>query len=101
MCTWVSLITAPGRNVQVKHDVKARLTLSAGGAAGGEGQRNHIQVLANSIVATVLILMHVRSLRTEDGFSLGRKSPETDVLVVGIVAYVNAMLLTGQKSDES
>ncbi|KAF5858135.1 hypothetical protein ETB97_004782, partial [Aspergillus alliaceus] len=43
---------------KVKHDVKARLTLSATGSEGGEGQRTHIQVLANSIVATVLILAH-------------------------------------------
>lgn len=76
---------------QVKHDIKARLTLSATGTAGGEGPRNHIQVLANSIVATVLTIAHAYVLSknpsTESCFSLGKHA--ADVLMVGIVAYVN------------
>lgn len=87
--------------VQVKHNEKSRYTQSASGAAGGESQRNHIQVLANSIVATVLILLHVRSLRVGGGFTLGRKSPEADVFVVGIVAYVALSLFQVRKGKRS
>ena len=79
---------------QVKHDVKARLTLSATGTVGSaEDQRTHIQVLANSIVATVLILLHARLIGSgnEDSFfSFGRQTPAADVLVVGIVAYYSS-----------
>lgn len=77
---------------QVKHDVKARLTLSATGTVGSaEDQRTHIQVLANSIVATVLILLHTRLLGGGDSFfSFGRQTPAADVLLVGIVAYYSS-----------
>ncbi|KAK8216152.1 integral membrane protein DUF92-domain-containing protein [Phyllosticta capitalensis] len=47
---------------KVKHDIKARLTHSSGGGAGGEGPRTHVQVLANSAVASVLVLLHAWSL---------------------------------------
>jgi hypothetical protein len=75
----------------VKHDIKAQLTLSATGSHGGEGARTHIQVLANSIVATVLSLAHAWVLRNNGGptavcFSNGRHA--ADLLAVGIVAYV-------------
>lgn len=70
--------------------MKARLTLSSSGASGGEGPRTHIQVLANSVVASVLILLHYRQLRARgsikdaemDCWSYGE-----DLLVVGIVRY--------------
>ena len=77
--------------VQVKHEVKSRLTLSAAGAEGGEGPRNHIQVLANSVVATMLSIAHaiVLSKSSSDScFSLGHNT--ADILIVGIVAYVAA-----------
>ncbi|KAF7125269.1 hypothetical protein CNMCM5793_001447 [Aspergillus hiratsukae] len=78
---------------KVKHEVKARLTLSATGAEGGEGQRTHIQVLANSVVATVLVLLHawvlVGSDKEEGCFSVGGRAG--DVLVVGIVANYAAV----------
>lgn len=78
---------------QVKHDVKARLTLSSSGASGGEGPRTHIQVLANSVMASVLILLHYRQLRARgatqdvdiDCWPYGE-----DLLVVGIVRYLGA-----------
>jgi hypothetical protein len=80
---------------QVKHDIKAQLTLSATGSHGGEGARTHVQVLANSVVATVLSLIHAWVLRdtsnndvdgpTAECFSNGRHA--ADLLVVGIVAY--------------
>jgi uncharacterized membrane protein len=41
---------------KIKHDVKSRLTLSS---TGGEGARTHIQVLANSGVASVLVLLQL------------------------------------------
>lgn len=74
----------------MKHDIKASKTLSATGSGAGDGQRNHIQVLANSIVASVLILWHTWILKNsgEDGFSLGRVTPMADVVAVGIVACV-------------
>ncbi|KAI9836650.1 MAG: hypothetical protein M1819_001284 [Sarea resinae] len=78
---------------KVKHDVKSRLTQSASGASGGEGSRTHIQVLANSLVASVLILLHARELYRRDTsgaelcFSAGRE----DILFVGIVANYAAV----------
>lgn len=76
--------------LQVKHDVKAKLTQSATGSSGGEGARNHIQVIANSGVASVLILLHYWQLKKEgrlEGKGLCFQK-NSDVLVVGIVAYV-------------
>ncbi|KAL8809460.1 MAG: hypothetical protein Q9223_006949 [Gallowayella weberi] len=75
---------------KVKHDVKARLTLSSSGSSGGESQRTHIQVLANSAVASVLILLHYRQLLARDK---SRTAGEAcwpygeDLLVIGIVRY--------------
>ena len=74
--------------MQVKHDVKAKLTQSANGSSGGEGARNHIQVLANSGVASILILLHLWQLKKEGRYE-GRDlcfHKKSDVLVVGIVA---------------
>lgn len=78
---------------KVKHDVKANLTLSSSGSSGGEGARTHIQVLANSVVASVLILLHYRQLRTGRTFG---ESDEcwaygNDLLVVGIVSNYAAV----------
>ncbi|PQE04751.1 integral membrane DUF92 protein [Rutstroemia sp. NJR-2017a BBW] len=83
---------AGSRVTKVKHDVKAKLTMNAKGASGGEGARTHVQVLSNSIVASVLTLMHAYQLhnRTDDPsnacFSWGG-----DLLVVGIVANYAAV----------
>lgn len=76
---------------QVKEDVKARLTQSATGSSGGEGPRNHIQVIANSGVASVLILLHYLQLRREGRLEQrGLCFPKySDVLPVGIIAYVS------------
>ncbi|KAK7561738.1 integral membrane protein DUF92-domain-containing protein, partial [Phyllosticta citricarpa] len=52
---------------KVKHNIKARLTHSSAGGAGGEGPRTHVQVLANSAVASVLILLHAWSLYSREG----------------------------------
>lgn len=73
---------------KVKHDVKSRLTHSSSGASGGEGARTHIQVLANSIVASILILLHYRKLAEKDRAYPAREHCwpyGEDVLVVGVV----------------
>ncbi|KAJ5938970.1 hypothetical protein N7466_002104 [Penicillium verhagenii] len=78
---------------KVKHDIKARLTLSATGTEGGEGARNHIQVLANSAVATVLSVAHAyvisRGSSSDSCFSFGHNA--ADILMVGIVANYAAV----------
>lgn len=79
---------------KVKHDVKARLTLSSSGASGGEGSRTHIQVLANSVVASVLILLHYRQLRARGAIQDADKDCwpyGEDLLVVGIVSNYAAV----------
>ncbi|KAI9723972.1 MAG: hypothetical protein M1812_000690 [Candelaria pacifica] len=75
---------------RIKHEEKERLTLSSSGASGGEGPRTHIQVLANSIVASVLITLHARQLSVQT--SQGDCWPwRGDLLVVGIVANYAAV----------
>ncbi|KAK8168946.1 integral membrane protein DUF92-domain-containing protein [Phyllosticta citrichinensis] len=79
---------------KVKHDIKARLTHSSAGGAGGEGPRTHVQVLANSAVASVLVLLHAWSLySTGEGSSNEQCFPRggpsgfrvVDLAVVGAV----------------
>lgn len=78
----------------MKHKVKARLTLSSSGASGGEGARTHIQVLANSAVASCLILLHYRKLLQTESQILGTQSNSLasgeDLLIAGIVRYRGA-----------
>ncbi|KAL8934969.1 MAG: hypothetical protein Q9211_004951 [Gyalolechia sp. 1 TL-2023] len=79
---------------KVKHHVKASLTLSSLGSSGGEGPRTHIQVLANSLVASVLILLHYRQLLARDksgDASRGCWPYGEDLLVVGIVSNYAAV----------
>ena len=75
----------------MKHNVKAHLTISSTGSMGGEGPRTHIQVLANSVVASILILLHYQQLLARA--KIGDAGPGCwpfgeDLLVVGIVRYV-------------
>jgi len=78
--------------MQVKHDVKARLTLSSTGLPGGEGPRTHVQVLVNSLVASVLILLHTWQIYTAERHTTLQADRTacwprgSDILVVGIVA---------------
>lgn len=79
-------------HAQVKHDIKAQLTQSATGASGGEGARNHIQVIANSGVASVLILLHYWHLKSSGRYYYSKDlcwERRSDALVIGIVAYVS------------
>ncbi|KAL2039981.1 hypothetical protein N7G274_007384 [Stereocaulon virgatum] len=79
---------------KIKYEVKAQLTLASSGFSGGEGARTHIQVLANSVVASALILLHYRQLLArERGY--GPKQDcwayGSDLLVVGIVSNYAAV----------
>lgn len=56
-----------------KHDIKKSLTVSSSSEdTEGAGPRNHIQVLANSLIASVLIILHLIY--------------KQDFLVIGIIA---------------
>ncbi|KAH9207430.1 integral membrane protein DUF92-domain-containing protein [Leptodontidium sp. 2 PMI_412] len=84
------------RVTKIKHDVKAKLTMSASGKSGGEGARTHVQVLANSGVASILTLLHAYQLYRRNEGVLPRSSTDCyawpgDLLVVGIVANYAAV----------
>ncbi|KAL5116527.1 hypothetical protein ACEQ8H_005523 [Pleosporales sp. CAS-2024a] len=79
---------------KAKHDIKAKLTQSANGASGGEGSRNHVQVIANSGVASVLILLHLWHLKQSGRYDHSKElcwEHGSDPLVVGIVANYAAV----------
>lgn len=92
---------------KIKHAKKASLTHSADGSASATGKpapRTHIQVLANSGVASVLIALHAwqlhkRSEATKGIMSSAGRAPDSfcfsygptaDLLIVGIVAQYAA-----------
>lgn len=95
------------RATAVKKEVKATLTLhaqgssssSGGGASGGEGPRTHVQVLANSLMASILTLLHARQLGLRRDAILAGQVPDGtycyswggDLLVVGIIANYAAV----------
>ncbi|KAK8115101.1 integral membrane protein DUF92-domain-containing protein [Apiospora kogelbergensis] len=89
------------RVTKVKKDVKAGLTLSSQGSSGGEGPRTHVQVLANSLVASVLTLLHAYQLRQRrEAIVAGGQLPQGsfcygwgngDLLVIGIIANYAAV----------
>jgi uncharacterized membrane protein len=84
--------------MQVKENVKASLTLKAGGSSGGEGPRTHVQVLANSLTASILSLLHAYQLRSRERALLAHHHEASDaagslcfswggdLLVIGIIA---------------
>ncbi|KAI1109009.1 integral membrane protein DUF92-domain-containing protein [Nemania sp. NC0429] len=87
------------RATAVKKEVKASLTLHAQGSSGGEGPRTHVQVLANSLMASILSLLHTYQLSQRRDALLNGQSPEGttcyswggDILVVGIIANYAAV----------
>lgn len=79
---------------RVKHEVKAHLTVSSTGAAGGEGPRSHIQVFANSLAATVLTFLHAHQLGVFSSFWHSQSQDvcfENSLLVIGIIANYAAV----------
>ncbi|KAK8056488.1 hypothetical protein PG993_001715 [Apiospora rasikravindrae] len=88
------------RVTKVKKDVKASLTLSSQGSSGGEGPRTHVQVLANSFVASALTLLHAYQLHLRRDAIAKGALPEGsfcfswgkgDLLVIGIIANYAAV----------
>ncbi|KAJ4396712.1 hypothetical protein N0V93_000933 [Gnomoniopsis smithogilvyi] len=93
------------RVTHIKEDVKAKLTTSSRGSSGGEGPRNHVQVFANSLVASILSLLHAYQLhdRATNPKALlvqptgSQAAPSLcfswggDLLVIGIIANYAAV----------
>jgi len=79
LITFYALGTAA---TKVKHDVKAKLTVSSTGAGGGEGARGATQVFANSAVASVLAAASAWRGAGEPGCFGG------ELLMVGIIVCV-------------
>lgn len=84
---------AGDRVTKIKADAKANLTVHSTGSPGGDGPRTHVQVLANSCVATVLILLHAYQLhiREKQGNPSRCYPWGGDLLVVGIIANYAAV----------
>ncbi|GJC98508.1 integral membrane protein DUF92 [Colletotrichum higginsianum] len=86
---------------QVKHHVKAQMTMAARGTPGGEGARTHVQVFANSLMASCLSLLHAYQLNKRKAAILDSTTPNPsgtlcyswggDLLVVGIIANYAAV----------
>ncbi|KAK5048905.1 hypothetical protein LTR84_005325 [Exophiala bonariae] len=80
---------------KVKHEVKATLTLSSSGSSGGEGPRTSVQVFANSLAASLLVLRHlwVYGLSTQDKICFGgtEATRHADLLLMGIMANYAAV----------
>ncbi|KAK0728676.1 integral membrane protein DUF92-domain-containing protein [Lasiosphaeria miniovina] len=99
----VVFFLAGTRATHVKENVKATLTLHSKGSSGGEGPRTHVQVLANSLTASVLSLMHAYQLHARQrellASPLGSNPASNslcfswggDLLVVGIIANYAAV----------
>ncbi|KAK3941235.1 transmembrane protein 19 [Diplogelasinospora grovesii] len=101
----VVFFLAGTRVTHVKEKVKSSLTVHSKGTSGGEGPRTHIQVLANSLTASILCLLHAYQLHlrqqalTAVTVASSRSSPTGsaelgtvcfswggDLLVIGIIA---------------
>lgn len=89
------------RVTHIKEDVKSRLTVPSRGTSGGEGPRTHVQVLANSLMASVLTVLHARQLNTRAAAYADTNAPNPegslcfswggDLLVIGIIANYAAV----------
>jgi uncharacterized membrane protein len=104
--------------LQIKEGIKANYTLRSKGTSGGEGPRTHVQgkrldvvtpsqiadtsaVLANSLMASVLSLLHANQLRKREAAFADPNTPDPtgslcfswggDLLVVGIIANYAAV----------
>ncbi|QUC20308.1 uncharacterized protein UV8b_04549 [Ustilaginoidea virens] len=89
------------RATHIKQNVKATLTMHSKGSPGGEGPRTHVQVLANSLMASILTVAHGYQLRSRAAAYADPSSPNPensicfswggDLLVVGIIANYAAV----------
>ncbi|KNB02180.1 hypothetical protein FOXG_05183 [Fusarium oxysporum f. sp. lycopersici 4287] len=87
--------------LQIKEGIKANYTLRSKGTSGGEGPRTHVQVLANSSMASVLSVLHANQLRKREAAFADPNTPDPtgslcfswggDLLVVGIIANYAAV----------
>ncbi|KAK9465379.1 integral membrane protein DUF92-domain-containing protein [Lipomyces arxii] len=68
---------------KVKANIKKTLTASSTGGNGGEGPRNEVQVLANSLPASILIILHY--------FTMSNKCWNDSILVIGVFAQYAAV----------
>ncbi|TLD28857.1 hypothetical protein PspLS_03483 [Pyricularia sp. CBS 133598] len=97
----VVFFLAGTRVTKIKKNVKANMTVGSQGTSGGEGPRTHIQVLANSLVASVLSLLHAYQLHQRKQLLLAGSTPipqgalclawAGDLLPIGIIANYAAM----------
>ncbi|KAI3542969.1 integral membrane protein DUF92 [Colletotrichum filicis] len=98
LCTF---FLAGTRATKVKHDVKAQMTMASRGTSGGEGARTHVQVFANSLMASCLSLLHAYQLNKRKDAILDTTTPNPsgtlcfswggDLLVIGIIANYAAV----------
>ncbi|KXJ91142.1 integral membrane protein DUF92-domain-containing protein [Microdochium bolleyi] len=97
----VVFFLAGTRATKVKKDIKATLTMNAQGSSGGEGPRTHVQVLANSAVATVLILLHAYQLqqRHRDQLLADSTTAQTTSNVPGAAGTAGGQLERAQCFD--
>lgn len=89
------------RVTHIKEGIKANYTLRSKGTSGGEGPRTHVQVLANSLMASVLSVLHANQLRKREAALADHNTPDPtgslcfswggDLLVVGIIANYAAV----------
>ncbi|OAQ70654.1 hypothetical protein VFPPC_03092 [Pochonia chlamydosporia 170] len=89
------------RVTHIKENVKATLTMHSKGSSGGEGPRTHVQVFANSLMASILTVAHGYQLRSRVAAYADPNSPNPegslcyswggDLLVVGIIANYAAI----------
>lgn len=97
----VVFFLAGTRATHVKQSIKSTLTLHSAGTSGGEGPRTHVQVLANSLTASIFSLLHAYQLRVRRdallaSLAAGNPPPSSigslcyswpgDLLVIGIIA---------------
>ncbi|KAF4509496.1 hypothetical protein G6O67_003666 [Ophiocordyceps sinensis] len=89
------------RVTRVKENVKATLTVHSRGTSGGEGPRTHVQVLANSLMGSIISLLHAYQLRSRAAAYASPDAPNPegtmcfswggDLLMVGLIANYAAV----------
>ncbi|KYK60961.1 DUF92 domain protein [Drechmeria coniospora] len=89
------------RVTHIKENVKATMTVQSRGTPGGEGPRTHVQVFANSLMASILTVLHALQLRSRAAALADPTTPKPagtlcyswggDLLVVGIIANYAAV----------